>query len=60
MTIRLLTYEQAGEVLGLDARTVRKLCRRGDLPRVIISERVHRIDADDLTAYVRRRREVAS
>ena len=46
----LLTYEQAGNVLNLGERTVRRLCDDGVLPAVRIGRAV-RVHRDDLDAY---------
>lgn len=52
----LMTYSEAGEVLGVSAKVVANLARSGDLPRVIISPRVHRIAPADLRAFIAARR----
>ncbi|MCQ4120435.1 helix-turn-helix transcriptional regulator [Rhodococcus tibetensis] len=48
----LLTYEQAGERLGVSAKVVANMTRRGDLPRVVLSPRKHRIVPADLRAFI--------
>ena len=51
----LLTYEQAGKVLGVCSRTVVNLARRGELPIVRIGRAV-RIDPRDLALLVERKK----
>lgn len=57
---RLLTYEEAGEKLGITAKAMSDMARRGEIPRVVLSERKHRIHPDDLATYIQKRRRIAS
>lgn len=50
---RLLTYKQAGELLGVTERTVWTLVSDGELPAVRFGRSV-RIDPADLRAYIDR------
>ncbi len=49
----LLTYDQAGKMLGVSGRTVWTLVDRGDLPAVRFRRSV-RIDAVDLRRFIER------
>ena len=49
----LLTYDQAGKLLGVTGRTVWTLVHRGDLPAVRFGHSV-RIDPTDLRAFIER------
>ncbi len=49
----LLTYDQAGKLLGVTGRTVWTLVDRGDLPAVRFGHSV-RIDPADLRAFIDR------
>ena len=51
----LLTYAQAGETLGVSAKVVATMCRRGELPRIVLSPKKHRIDPDELDKFLKRR-----
>ncbi|MGF7120399.1 excisionase family DNA binding protein [Rhodococcus sp. BE178] len=57
---RLLTYEEAGDHLGISGKAMSDLARRGEIPRVVLSERKHRIHPDDLVAYIEKHRRIAS
>ena len=59
-TEQLLTYEQAGERLGVSAKVVANMTRCGDLPRVVLSARKHRVSPADLEAFIARKRRVAA
>ena len=50
---RLLSYEQAGKLLGVTGRSVWTLVDRGDLPAVRFGRSV-RIDPVDLRAFIDR------
>ncbi len=50
---KLLTYKQAGELLGVTERTVWTLVADGELPAVRFGRSV-RIDPADLRAYIDR------
>lgn len=50
---RLLTYKQAGELLGVTERTIWTLVADGELPAVRFGRSV-RIDPADLRAYIDR------
>ncbi len=50
---RLLSYEQAGNLLGVTGRSVWTLVDRGDLPAVRFGHSV-RIDPADLRAFIDR------
>ncbi len=50
---RLLSYEQAGKLLGVTGRTVWTLVHRGDVPAVRFGHSV-RIDPADLRAFIER------
>jgi len=52
---KLLTYKQAGELLGVTERTVYALVAGGDLPAVRFGRSV-RIDPADLRAFIDRRK----
>lgn len=47
---KLLTLEEAAEVLGVDYKTVYRLVRAGELPAGKVG-RVYRVAPDDLHAY---------
>ena len=47
----LLTYREAGKLLGVTERTIFKLVRDGDLPNVKFGGSV-RIDPDDLRGFI--------
>ncbi len=49
----LLTYDQAGKMLGVSGRTVWTLVDRGDLPAVRFGRSV-RIDPVDLRRFIER------
>ncbi len=49
----LLTYDQAGKLLGVTGRTVWTLVERGDLPAVRFGHSV-RIDPADLRTFIDR------
>jgi len=51
MVEKLLTYKQAGELLGVTERTVWTLVADGELPAVRFGRSV-RIDPADLRAYI--------
>lgn len=51
----LLTYEQAGDVLGVSARTVRRFVARKKLKVVRLSGTVKRIRVADLDKFVEAR-----
>ena len=48
---RLMTYKQAGELLGVTERTIYALVSGGDLPAVRFGRSV-RIDPADLRAFI--------
>jgi len=50
---RLLTYREAGEILGVTDRTIWTLVDRGELPAVRFGRSV-RIDPADLRAFIER------
>jgi excisionase family DNA binding protein len=50
---RLLTVEDVADVLGVNARTVRRLVARGDLTRIRIGGSV-RYDPRDVRALIQR------
>lgn len=54
---RLLTFEQTAEALAVGKTTVQELVDRGDLPVVAVTGRAVRIDARDIEAFVKRKRE---
>jgi excisionase family DNA binding protein len=54
---RLLTFEQAGEALAVSRTTVQQLVDGGELPVVSVTGRAVRIDARDVEAFVKRKRE---
>lgn len=58
---RLLTYPEVAEALQVTERTVRTLCRAGELPYLVIGKGSIRFAPDDLARYLdlqRRGREV--
>lgn len=55
-TEQLLTYEQAGERLNVSAGVVAGMTRRGELPRVVLSPRKHRIAPADLDSFIEQKR----
>jgi excisionase family DNA binding protein len=53
MSDKLLTVEEAAERLGVRARTIQDLARRGDLVTIFIGDgRLRRIREEDLRAFV--------
>lgn len=57
---QLLTYEQAGERLGVSGKVVANMTRSGQLPRVVLSPRKHRIAPTDLDSFIAQKRRVAA
>ena len=57
---QLLTYEQAGERLGVSGKVVANMTRSGDLPRVVLSPRKHRISPADLDSFIAKKRRMAA
>lgn len=55
MVEKLLTYKQAGELLGVTERTIFTLVADDELPAVRFGRSV-RIDPADLRAYIDRRK----
>jgi excisionase family DNA binding protein len=55
--VRLLTFEQTAEALGVGRTTVQELVDRGELPVVSVTGRAVRIDTRDVEAFVKRKRE---
>lgn len=53
----LLTFEQTAEALAVGRTTVQELVDRGELPVVAVTGRAVRVDARDVEAFVRRKRE---
>ncbi|QDQ97950.1 helix-turn-helix transcriptional regulator [Tomitella fengzijianii] len=53
----LLTYAEVGERLNCSPWSVAKLTRRGELPRIVLSPRQHRVDEADLHAFIKDRKE---
>ncbi|MDF3312267.1 hypothetical protein P3H15_45770 [Rhodococcus sp. T2V] len=53
----LLTYAQVGEIIGFSAGVVAGMMRRGELARVVLSPRKHRIIPADLRAFIAARRQ---
>ena len=47
----LLTYREAGEILGVTERTIFRLVRDGEIPNVKFGGSV-RIDPDDLRGFI--------
>lgn len=57
METALLTYRQAGEILGgIDQRTVYEYVRKGELPAVRLGYRSPRIDPADLKQFIESRK----
>lgn len=54
---KLLTFEQAAEALAVSRTTVQELVDRGELPVVSVTGRAVRVDARDVEAFVKRKRE---
>jgi excisionase family DNA binding protein len=54
---RLLTFEQTADALAVGRTTVQELVDRGELPVVSVTGRAVRVDARDVEAFVKRRRE---
>jgi excisionase family DNA binding protein len=52
---RLLVIEQVGEILGVSARTIRRLIEKGEIKRCRLGRSV-RVHPDDLAAYIDRHR----
>jgi excisionase family DNA binding protein len=48
---RLLTSAEVGELLGIHAKTVERMCRRGELPGIRVG-RYWRFRAADIEKYV--------
>ena len=55
--MHLLDAEQVGKLLRLDVRTVYKMARCGDLPRLVISGRTVRFEPAAVRQWVRDKRE---
>jgi len=53
----LLTTEEVADILKIKAHTVRELIKRGEIKAMKVSNRLLRIDEDDLNAYLQRLKE---
>ena len=49
----LLTYREAGEILGVTERTIFRLVQDGEIPNVKFGRSV-RIDPDDLCVFIKK------
>ncbi len=54
---RLLKYNEVAEALGVTERTVRTLCRAGELPFVRVGKQSVRFSPADLSDYIDRQRQ---
>jgi excisionase family DNA binding protein len=52
----LLSYRQAGRILGVDQRTVFEYVRKGEIPSVVLGYRNKRIDPADLRQFIESRK----
>lgn len=59
ITTHLLTYAEVSEALRVTERTVRSLCRSGELPFVRVGKNSIRFTPEDLGDFIARRREVS-
>jgi excisionase family DNA binding protein len=55
--VPLLTSRQVAEVLGVSRWHVDELARRGELVSVLVGSRSRRYHPDDITAFIRRKRD---
>jgi len=55
----LLTYREAGEILGVTERTIFRLVRDGEIPNVKFGRSV-RIDPDDLRVFIKKNKPLPS
>ncbi len=53
---RLLTPDEAAEVVGTTGRTIRRWIRQSRLPAIHLSERTIRIRPDDLETFIAQHR----
>ncbi|MGR6579306.1 hypothetical protein ACT89R_01875 [Rhodococcus qingshengii] len=60
MTSTLLTYEEAGAVLGVTGKVVAAMARKGLIDRIILTPRQHRIHPDDLEKFIAKSRSTAA
>ena len=56
----LLNYQETAELLGVSAKTVRRLVDSGKLVSIRLSERIVRFDRADVEAFAERNRVEAS
>ncbi|TSD47999.1 helix-turn-helix domain-containing protein [Rhodococcus sp. KBS0724] len=56
MTRPLLTSAEAGEILNVSAAVDARMCRRRELPCIMLSPRKRRIAPEDLDAFIASRR----
>jgi len=54
--VRLLTLEQASQLLSISKRTLERLISSGDFPRPLKLGRSSRVSVDDVGAYLDRLR----
>lgn len=54
---KLLTFEQAAEALAVSRTTIQELVDSGQIPVVSVTGRAVRVDARDVEAFVKRKRE---
>jgi len=53
---KLLSTQEAADILGLHVQTVRQYIRRGELPAVKISPRLYKIRPEDLERFIEDKR----
>ena len=54
IVIRLVSLKQAGNILGVSARTVRRLCDGGELPPIVKVGHSSRINYQGLLDYIKK------
>jgi excisionase family DNA binding protein len=53
---KLLSTQEAADILGVHVQTIRQFIRRGELPAVEISARLYKIRPEDLEKFIEDRK----
>ena len=57
-TKKLLTADELARYVGVSPETIRQWARRGIIPRIIVSDKVHRYDLEVVLGEIEKRSEV--